>query len=89
MSTQRDEILEVLLDAISAAADAVERRALFRRTIAEARRDQAESILYSALRDEIYRSPLWGDFDLLIDLDDEPLPAGGTIVVDLSEEVGQ
>jgi hypothetical protein len=87
MTTRRDEVLDILLEAVSAAADAVERRARFHRTITEARRDQAEGKLYSALRDEIYRCPLWEDYDdLLIDLDDEPLPAGDTVTVDLSEE---
>jgi hypothetical protein len=88
--TTRDEILNLLLTAIEEAADVVESRSRFHRTIAEARRDQAESILYSALRDEIYRCPLWGDFDdLLIDIDDQPLPAGQTITIDLSEGRGR
>lgn len=87
MSTRRDEILDVLLDAISAAADAVENRSRFQRSLTEIHHDAMELGLYQVLKDEILRSPIWGDYDdLLIDLDDEPLPAGQTVTVDLSEE---
>ena len=73
MSTQRDEILEVLLDAISAAADVVENRSRFQRNLSEIHHDAMELGLYRVLKDEILRSPIWSgyDADQLVELDEE------------------